>query len=278
MTILEIVVEQLQQMLADFVSFLPRLAAALMLLVVFLMLNRWVQRAARRATERAQTPAQIERLLINGLRALMLAIGVLIVLGALGVNVAGLAAGLGLTGIVLGFALQAILQNLVAGILLLIERPFNLGDYIEVGGQAGTVTDVVLRATTLRTVEGTQVIIPNTAVYTGIITNYSTYPVRRREVTIQLGYGEDLPRAIAAILGAAQGVPGVAQEPSPTAWLSALGGDSITLTVYFWVDTAARELLATHSDALAAIQMAANRVGLDIAPASTHTVFLQKEQ
>jgi len=277
MEIVDIITERLRQMLAGLIDFVPRLAAALVLAVVFVILTRWLRRVARSAIARTDAPPQVAQLLTNALSVLAVAVAVVIVLGTMGVNVAGLAASIGLTGIVVGFALKDILENLMAGTLLLIERPFNLGDFIQVGEFSGDVTHIVVRATTIRTAEGVEVIIPNKIVYTSAISNYSTYPVRRREVALQLGYDEDMARAVAVVLEAVRSTPGTVSTPPPSAWLSAFDSDSITMTVYFWVNTKERDLLDTHSDVLAAIQVAANREGLAIAPASAHTVLLRQE-
>lgn len=278
MDIVEILTEKFDQILTGLVGFLPRLLVALALLVLFLILTRWLRRFIKRALKRAEAPPQAERLFLNIITVLGIAVGLIVVLGTLGVNVAGLAASIGLTGIVIGFALKDVLENLMAGTLLLIERPFNIGDAIQVGDFSGTVTDVVVRATTIRTFDGVEVVIPNKTIYTSAITNYSTYPVRRRELLLQVGYGEDLTRVTEAVLAGAKVAPGVAKDPAPSVWLSAFGGGAIDLTVHFWVDTTTRELLETHSDVLAAIQAAVNREGLDVAPASTHTVFLREER
>jgi len=278
MSIVEIIAGQFEQMLANLIGFLPRLVAAVALAVVFVFLTRWLLRLAKHAITRTKAPSQIVQLSINGLTVLAIAIGAIVVLGTMGVNVAGLVASVGLTGIVVGFALKDTLENLVAGTLLLIERPFVPGDAIKVGEFSGVVTDVVIRATTIRTFDGVEVIIPNNVVYTSAITNYSTYPTQRRELALQLGYGENLARAVEVVLASVRGAPGVAKDPAPSAWLSAFDSDAITLTVYFWVNTKERGVLDTHSDALAAIQTAANREKLAIAPAPTYEVTLREER
>ena len=278
MGIVEIVAQQLDEILVSLIGFLPRLVAALVLAVVFVFLTRWLRRIARRAIARTQAPPQIVQLSVNGLTVLMIAIGAIVVLGTMGVNVAGLVASVGLTGIVAGFALKDTLENLMAGTLLLIERPFVPGDAIKVGEFAGEVTDVVIRATTIRTYDGVEVIIPNKVVYTSAITTYSTYPTRRRELALLLGYEENLARAIEVVLASVPGVPGVVSDPAPSAWLSGFESGAIALTITFWVNTEERGLFETHSDVLAAIQAAANREKLAIAPASTHEVLLREEQ
>jgi small conductance mechanosensitive channel len=278
MSIVEIIAGQFEQMLANLIGFLPRLVAAIVLAVVFVFLTRWLLRVAGKAIARTKAPPQIVQLSINGLTVLAIAIGAIVVLGAMGVNVAGLVASVGLTGIVVGFALKDTLENLVAGTLLLIERPFVPGDAIKVGDYSGVVTDVVIRATTIRTFDGVEVIIPNNVVYTSAITNYSTYPTQRRELKLLLGYEENLARAIEVALASAKEVQGVVKDPAPSAWLSAFDAGAIILTIYFWVNTEERDVFSVHSDVLAAIQTAANREKLDVAPASTYEVTLREER
>ena len=151
------------------ISFLPRFAAGLLATVVSFVVAFVLRNRGRVILDRIDADPQLEILLLRTVYVTTLVLGLVIVLGIWGIDVVGLIAGLGVIGLALGFAVRNILENFLAGILLLLQRPFALGDLIEVAGQSGRVSDISLRATTLRTDRGEEAIIPNAKVYSGVI-------------------------------------------------------------------------------------------------------------
>jgi small-conductance mechanosensitive channel len=197
----------------------------------------------RQISERTQAPREIGDLLARMARIAILLIGTLIVLGQLGLGSAVLSfvAGLGIAGIVIGFALQDIVKHFAAGVLLLMLRPFRIGDEIQVGAFEGRVQDVQLRATILKTENGNEVLIPNADVYNSALVNLSRYELRRRTVTLKIPEQLDLARVRAALTQALAEVPGVAANPAPSVVATGLDGAVVTIETRFWVDERAAD-------------------------------------
>jgi len=245
-----------------FVGFMPGLVAAIVIFAVALVVARVAARAVSRASRKAD--AEVRTFLSRLVTVATLVVGAVVALDQVGVNVGGLVAGLGLLGFTLGFALQDIGKNLVAGVLLLVQRPFEIGDTIEVAGYTGTVTDIDARATSIRTLNGLQVIIPNADVHSNAITNYSAFPSRRVQLTAAVGYEEDLSRVLDVFLEAIRGVQGVLEEPAPAAHCSSLGASGVDVDTYFWMDQSQSSLLEVTSGAVTALKEAAESAGINL--------------
>ena len=182
-----------------------------------------------------------------------------------------------IVGFTLGFAFQDIAKNFMAGVLLLIQQPFDIGDCIEVSGHGGTVTDIEVRSTTLRTWDGRQVIIPNAEVYTNIITNYSRSPKRRRKLEIGVAYDSDLEHVTTVIKQALKGTEGVLHDDSaPSIVFESFGESSVEVSIYYWIDTTKNGLWTVQDRTLKAIKIALEQGGV-IIPFPTRTVLLNKE-
>jgi small conductance mechanosensitive channel len=224
------------------VDFLPKLVFALVILLLSLLVARVAGRAVGRATGNADP--ELAKLLSTLARFATVVVGGGVALDQVNVDVTGLVAGLGLAGFTLGFALQDIAKNSVAGILLLMQQPFEIGDAIEVGSREGKVTDVDIRATTITSWDGQQVIIPNADVLTSPIINYSKYPTRRIVLEMGVGYEEELTRVRQIFLKAISGVKGVLNGPDPSVYCRSLGTAAVEVAIYFWMDQKAVEFVA----------------------------------
>ena len=166
------------------------------------------------------------------------AILVVIILGKLGVNVAPIIAGLGVTGFILGFAFQESLGNLASGLMIAINEPFKIGDYVIVAGNEGSVMKVDMMATELATADNKKVIIPNKSAWGGPIVNFSALGRRRVDLSIALAYSSDVAKAINVALDALKAVPGVLTDPAPAVFVAALDNCRVTLNVRPWVEGA----------------------------------------
>jgi small-conductance mechanosensitive channel len=159
-------VEELRrEVVAQAIVWVPTLAVALSVLLLFLVLSRVAHFGMLRVVERTRAHGPLGQLLANIARVGLLVLGVVTALGTLGVNILGIVAGLGLTGFALGFALKDSIANLLAGVLILLYRPFEVGDRIDIGGLAGRVTHVDLRYTELDA-ENERVLVPNSKMLT----------------------------------------------------------------------------------------------------------------
>jgi small conductance mechanosensitive channel len=255
---------QFQSMLAGVIAYAPTLIAGIIVGVASFIVARTARHWGERAVRRAHTHVSVERLIVNTIYAVALALAAVVTLAVLGVNVAGMIAGLGVGGLVIGFALKDIIENLLAGALLLIQQPFSLGDTIQVEDITGTVTHIELRATTMNAIDGTNVIIPNRDVYTSVITNYTASIIRRRGVSLGIGYDEKLPAALDALMGAARGVEGVATDPEPFFAMDDFGDSAITGTLFYYINTENDDFNKTHARVLAALQDVANTKQIDL--------------
>jgi small conductance mechanosensitive channel len=243
---------------------MPAILAAAVVLVIAWLAGRIVFAVTRRVLARRSTAAHVDVLVARFARGIVLALGVVVALGVLGVDLTALVASLGLAGLTLGFALRDVLANSVSGVMLLLQRPFTVGDAISVAGQDGVVEDVRVRDTVLRTSDGRIAFIPNTTVFNDVVVNSSAAPVRRFEMTVSTADGADALVACASARDAIAATAGVLKDPAPGAAVASVGARRACVVAHGWVDTRTTGLDATRSAALAAVQ-AALRVeeGLD---------------
>ncbi|TAK29915.1 MAG: mechanosensitive ion channel family protein [Chloroflexota bacterium] len=165
------VLDVLTFLVSDPGDLLRRLIAAAILLVAARWMSHWVGRVLQHAMDRARVDVNITRLVLRLSSSAIMLVAVLAVLGVFGVNWTALAAVMGIAGLALSFSLQDLLKNFVAGVYLLIERPFRIGDRVKVKDYVGMVEDVTIRTTVLRTDEGLRIIIPNATLFGEVVSN-----------------------------------------------------------------------------------------------------------
>jgi small conductance mechanosensitive channel len=246
-------------------SFLPSLLVIALILVATRIIARRTQGLVQHLAGRTQAPAGVVDLLGQLARFAIVALGILLVLDRLGWSQAALSflAGLGIVGIAIGFALQDIVKQFAAGVLLLMLRPFNIGDHVKIGVFEGQVLQVQLRATVLKTAQGDEVLIPNADVYTTAITNSSRYQRRRHDIPLCLTPATDLALTRAALIQAIGEVPGVIDNPVPAIVATGMDGQAPKLEVHFWVDERASDVNAVKTAVIVAIQQALAEPGDD---------------
>jgi small-conductance mechanosensitive channel len=260
-----------------FVKNLPSYLLALGVFIVTLFLSRLAKRAVKRSVKNHVEDPETQELLGRIARWTVLVLGTLTTLSQIpGVDVTSLLAGLGIVGFTIGFALQDIARNFIAGLLILMRQPFSVDDAVEVAGHAGTVMEIRVRDTVIKTWDGVMEIIPNLDVYSNPIVNYSELPLRRRTVMIGLGYGEHVGRARDVFLEAIQNTEGVQEEPAPEILTEELGDATMNMAARFWVNQQTHNLFGVHSDVVEAINEAAEREEIDL-PYPTQVVQLGAE-
>ncbi|NDJ54816.1 MAG: mechanosensitive ion channel [Chloroflexi bacterium] len=255
--ILQEVLQQLQDVLVDILAFSPRLIIGGLVGLFSFFLARYLRRLTNRLIDQINAPVSVDRLIVNAVYITAILVGIIVTLAVLGVDVSTLVAGVGLSGLVIGFALRDIIENLVAGLLMLLERPFAVGDRIEVEDHHGFVVDVTLRHTVIRTYDNTQILIPNATVYTNVVKNHTHYPIRRRDVSFNIAYDQDLARAVSTMLEALRGVEGVAQFPAPTFAFDDMGETSILGRFYYYFNIEEYDWFEIQSRVVQAMQEAA---------------------
>lgn len=219
-----------------FFAHLPGAITGLLLLLIFVLLSRFAVRLVRRVSERAGTDASLRDLLLPLVRFSVLAVGVLMALDQMGFQVSSLLAGLGIAGLAAGLAAQETLANLVAGFVLLWDRPFRVGDLVTIDGFQGQVAELGLRSTRIRTYEGREVVLPNKDVAQHPVINHSRYPAVRHNAAFSIGYGVPVERAREILLRAARQQAEVLADPEPMVVVTALRDSAVELELRVWVN------------------------------------------
>lgn len=235
---MSIVSETLQELLAQFLAFLPDLLAALVIFVAGLYVAGVLTKLVRQMMERRKADAELTLFFTQVTRWTVVVLVLVVSLEQVGFDLTAFLAGLGILGFTIGFALQDVSKNFFAGLLLLLEQPFNIGDVIEVGDFIGEVANIELRATELYTFDGQNVIIPNADVFTSPIKNYSLFDKRRIELKGGVSYDTDLERARQVAIEMISKVEGVMNDPAPRLIFDNLGGSTVDFTLFYWVDLA----------------------------------------
>lgn len=186
----------------------------------------------------------------------------IMVLSRLGIDVTPLIAGLGVTGFIVGFACQESLGNLASGMMIAVNEPFKVGDFVEIAGLTGSVQEVNMMATVLATPDNKRITVPNKNAWGSPITNYSALGRRRVDTQVGVAYGSDLKKAMAVIGSAVSAVPGVLETPAPSIFVSGLNDSAITINVRPWC--ASSDYWNVYSETLDAIHSALNEAGISI--------------
>jgi small conductance mechanosensitive channel len=207
---------------------------ALAVLIVGRIVAGALRRATRRALERGQVDAVLVPFFASGVYYLTLVAVVIAVLSLFGIETTSLIAVLGAAGLAVGLAWQGTLSNFAAGVMLLIFRPFRVGDYVEVAGTAGSVREVGIFSTVLHTPDNVKITIPNSSVYGDTIKNYSANDTRRNDLVIGISYDDDIARAIETIRKVLAGDSRVLDDPESTVAVAELGDSSVNLVVRPW--------------------------------------------
>jgi small conductance mechanosensitive channel len=209
--------------------------------IAVLLLGRlaagWVRRAIRRALGRAQVDPTLVPFLSGLAYALMLAFVILAVLGLFGIPTTSVIAVLGAASLAVGLALQGTLSNFASGVMLLIFRPFRVGDFVEVGGTKGAVQEINIFSSVLHTPDNVRIIVPNSEIYGKPITNFTANETRRLDLVIGVAYDDDLQVASDTILETIRAHAKVLADPEPVVAVDSLGDSSVNFVVRPWVRT-----------------------------------------
>ncbi len=215
----------------------PKVIGVLLALVLALMIAGWTERVVRAALERRNFDATLTRFFAKLARYFILIAAVLGCLGVFGIQTASFAAVLAAAGFAIGLAFQGTLGNFAAGVMLLVFRPFKVGDYVEVNGETGTCEHIDLFTCEFRTLDNRKLIVPNGSVFGNTITNYAGYEMRRVDIDVGAEYSADVDATRAALEKAAARVEGRLADPPPQVFLKGLGDSSIDWQVRVWCKT-----------------------------------------
>jgi small-conductance mechanosensitive channel len=255
--------EYFNQLIDKVIAELPNVLTAILIFVVSLYLARLLSNLLKRVLERRNADREVTLLLAQVTRWSIIVIGMITALQRF-FDVTAFLAGLGILGFTVGFALQNIMQNFVAGVILLIQQPFEVEDAIEVKGIGGTILAINLRTTEMRTWDGLIVILPNADILANPITNYTRAAFRRVELPVGVSYGSDPAVTRQVVLEAIKNVPGYAGDPEPMVVFHTFGGSSIDMSAYFWIDMSRTNPLAAKDAAFEFVKAALEKNEIEI--------------
>lgn len=243
-------------------SIAPSAITALVLLLATLLAASWLQRIVRNALERAKIEQTLARFFGKLARWAVLVIGFVLILGEFGVETASFAVVIGALGLAVGLALQGTLGNFAAGVLLLVFRPYKVGDVVRVAGELGRVDEIDLFCTTLDTVDNRRIIVPNGSILGSTIENITHHGLRRVDVPVGADYSASVDATRAALEKAAASVPQRHREKGHQVVLVGLGASSVDWQVRVWCDTA--DYFACLEATVRAAKLALDEAGIGI--------------
>ncbi len=224
----------LEQMGERLIAFLPQLVVGLLVFGIALFLagrtRDWVRTGVNRTVKGTDLGSALGQLAFGA----VLVVGAVVATAVMGVGIGSLLAGMGVTGFVIGFALKDVLENYVAGLLLLFSRPFDTGDQIRSGAFYGRVRTISTRATTIETYDGQEVIIPNAQIFTNPLVNETRYGRRQSVLTLKVPPAPDLAQRLRELEATVARVPGVLGEPGPDARVVEAAADAAKVELRFW--------------------------------------------
>ena len=266
MDALNLVFDTITQIGISFIKNIPLFIMGILVVVLFNYLAGLLQNLVKDLSIRSGVDFTLGSILASLAGIIVRVLGVLLAAVVIipSFEPGSLIAGLGLSSVAIGFAFKDILQNFVAGILILWNKPFTVGDVIETSGHSGTVTMINVRSTYIKTFDGKQVIVPNGAVFDNDVKVYSAYANRRIEIPVGIGYGDSIDEGRDAILNAVRSVDGVLDDPEPAAYLAGMGASSLDFEVFVWVNQKESSFLQVKHDCIKAIKEALDEKGIDI--------------
>ncbi len=239
-----------------------KIIGALLIFIIGKMVIGIITGALKRAFKRKSTDETLSKFVISLTRIFLLVVVILASLSTLGVETTSFVAIIGAAGLAIGFALQGSLSNFAAGIMLIIFRPFEAGHFVEAGGATGTVEAIKIFNTVMKTPDNKTIIIPNSAVTGGNITNYSAKDTRRIDMVFGIGYDDDIKKAKEIMEGIIRADSRILKDPAPVVRVLELGDSSVNFAVRPWVKTA--DYWDVYFDLMEGIKFAFDEKGISI--------------
>lgn len=261
------IAETANDLLASFVERIPYFVAAIIVMIIFWLLSILFKKVVRKILGSRSRHQNLVKVFQRVGGALIFFIGFMIamVVAIPGFTPAKLIGALGIGSVAIGFAFKDIFQNLLSGILLLLSEPFRIGDQIISGDYEGTVEDIKIRATTIKTYDGRQVVIPNSHLYTSALTVNTAYKQRRLQLAVGIGYADDIAEAKEEIMQALGRADSVSKNASPTIIAVNLGDSTIDLVVRWFIDDGTQANKVSSIDqVLIEIKTALDAAGIDM--------------
>lgn len=261
------IIDSANEIVVGFVERIPYFVASIIVILIFWFLSIVFKKVVYKLLGSRSRHQNLVKVFQRVGGALIIFIGFMIamVIAVPGFTPAKLIGALGIGSVAIGFAFKDIFQNLLSGILLLISEPFRIGDQIVSGDYEGTVEDIKIRATTIKTYDGRQVVIPNSDLYTSALTVNTAYKQRRLQVAVGIGYEDDIEAAKAEILQALDKVESVSKKAQPSVIATGFGDSTIDLMVRWFIEdgTQANKVTSIHQ-VIVEIKSALDAAGVNI--------------
>lgn len=259
--------KQLQSMINDFLALLPNMVIALIVFFTFFFVGRAVKRIVRHLTRNRRQARNLGLVLGRLAQGAIVLVGLFVALSIVipSIKANDLVQLLGISGVAIGFAFRDILQNFLAGILILLTEPFQINDQIVFKNFEGTVENIETRATTIRTYDGRRIVIPNSELFTNSVTVNTAFENRRLQYDIGIGYGDDIEQARQLILEAMYEIQDVLREPAPDAIVVDLAESTINIRARWWIQPPRRsDALELQDKVLTGIKNKLTANGIDL--------------
>jgi len=245
------------------VTFAINLLVAVLILVVGAYAIKLIRAATAKALAKVNKMSKLlSDFLVSVVGKVCWAVLALVVLQRLGVNVGPIVAGLGVTGFIIGFAFQETLGSFASGMMIALNQPFKVGDYVVAGGVEGAILELNMMATVFATADNKKVVVPNKVIWGSAITNFTALGKRRVDMKVGVAYGSDLAKAVQVAREALKGVPGVLTDPAPAVTVASLDDSAVTINIRPWA--ACSDYWAVYSGALSAVKQAFTDNGISI--------------
>lgn len=269
--------ETLDNMLDTVVDRLPFVVVGIIVFLVFFFLAGFARKFVRRLTEGKES-ANLGRVLGRIAQWTLIFLGLIVAVTVIAPSVTPgrLLASLGVGGVAIGFAFKDILQNFMAGLLILMREPFKIGDQIISGDFEGTVEAIETRATMIKTYDGRRVVIPNSQIYTNPVVVNTAFDSQRTQYDVGIGYGDDLRAAAKVILDAIENVDGVLSSPAPDVLVVELAGSTVNLRARWWTKPDRASVVNISHEVIASIKEALDEAAIDM-PFPTQVTLLHDQ-
>ena len=269
--------EQMQTFINNLTGMLSQVAgkivAALLVLIIGSILVKLIVKGIRKSKLMAKADPTVSRFFVNFIGIALKILLVVSIIAILGVPMASVVTVIATAGAAIGLALQGSLSNLAGGIMILIFKPFRLGNYIETSGHSGTVADIGIFYTVLTTPDNKEITIPNGTIMANSVINYSIHDTRRLDLTFGVAYGTDVEKVKALLLSEAEKNEMVLKDPAPFARLTTQNDSSLDFVLRVWVKSA--DYWTVNFDMLEAVNAEFEKQGIEI-PYNTMDINIRK--
>ncbi len=235
---------------------------AIAIVIIGRIVVKWIVKLVRKLMVRSDMDPILINFASSIINAILLLFVFIAALDQLGVDTTSLVALIGAAGLAIGLSLQGSLQNFAAGVMLIVFRPFKIGDFVDAGGQAGVIEQISIFSTTMKSGDNKEIIVPNGQIYSGAITNFSAKETRRIDLVFGIGYGDDMLKAKEIMERILLSHELVLAEPAPAVAVAELADSSVNFNVRPWVKSG--DYWGVRSDIIEQVKLAFDEEGISI--------------